>query len=103
MFDEERDQLLHFGLSKGHITVERLPWAKQGDAVNWLVSETFGLHQARSQEAELAIEAAEAFSRGAATPPNLRTKEAIQAELLRVLPGHDEFWPRWLVETGIVK
>lgn len=103
LFDEERDQLLHFSLSGSKIQIETLPFAKQGDAVNWLVSETFGLEQARSREAERAIEAAEAFMRGAPPPPDLDTQEKIHAELLRVLPGHDDFWPRWLVRTGAVK
>lgn len=103
LFDEERDSLLHFALRDGEITVEALPWAKQGDAVNWLVSETFGLHQGRSREAERVIEAAEAFMRGAPTPTGLHTREAIHAELQRVLAEHDDFWPRWLVDPGIVK
>jgi hypothetical protein len=103
LFDEERDQLLHFALRDGKIEAEPIRWAKQGDAVNWLVSEAFGLHQGRSREAERAIEAAEAFVRGAPTPPGLDTREKIHAELLRVLAGHDDFWPRWLVETGVVK
>lgn len=103
LFDEARDRLHHFALRDGKIGVEEIPWAKQGDVVNWLVSETFGLHQGRSREAERAIEAAEAFMRGASTPPELNTREKIHAELQRVLPGHDDFWPRWLVETGIVK
>ncbi len=103
LFDVEDDVLLHFGLRDAQIVVEPIPWAKQGDAVNWLVSEAFGLAQARSREAEVAIEAAEAFMRGAQTPPELDTREKIHAALLRVLPGHDDFWPRWLVETGVVK
>jgi hypothetical protein len=103
LFDEERDSLLHFALRGGKIVVEKIAWAKQGDAVNWLVSETFGLHQGRSQEAERAIEAAEAFMRGDPTPSDLDTREKIHTELQRVLGGHDDFWPRWLVETGIVK
>lgn len=103
IFDEERDRLLHFALREGKIVVDEIPWAKQGDAVNWLVSEAFGLHQGRSREAERAIEAAEAFMRGDRTPPELDTREKIHAELQRVLGGHDDFWPRWLVETGIVK
>ncbi len=32
-------------------------------------------------------------------PDDLNTKEAIHKELQRVLPGHDAFWPRWIVET----
>lgn len=103
LFDEERDRLLHFALRAGEIVVDEIPWAKQGDAVNWLVSETFGLHQGRSREAERTIEAAEAFMRGDPTPPDLDTQEKIHVELQRVLGGHDDFWPRWLVEMGIVK
>ncbi|HEU4411216.1 MAG TPA: AAA family ATPase [Polyangiaceae bacterium] len=103
-FNEATDKLLHFTLSEGgKIVVEDLPWAKQGDVTNWLVSESFGLEQARSREAEAAIEAAEAFMRGEPKPPPLATREAIDAELRRVLAGHDPFWPRWLVETGAVK
>ena len=65
------------------------------------MSETFGLVQARSIEAEEAIEAAEAFMRHdpRALPKHLRTKAAIHARLKDLLPGHDPFWPRWLVET----
>jgi hypothetical protein len=102
LFDEERDKLLHFALRDGKIALDEIPWAKQGDAVNWLVSETFGLHQGRSREGERAIEAAEAFMRGAVAPPDLDTKEKIHAELQRVLASHDDFWPRWLVGAGVV-
>ncbi len=102
IFDQERDKLIHFALRDGKITVEDLPWAKQGDAENWLVSEVFGLTQARSLEAERAIEVAEAFMRGEPTPAELDTREKIQIELERVLGGQDKFWPRWLVKTGLV-
>jgi hypothetical protein len=75
-------------------------WAKQGDVIGWLVSDTFGLHQGRSLEAERAIEAAEAWMREdlAELPAELSSQEAIHEELKRVLPGHDPFWPRWVVE-----
>jgi hypothetical protein len=61
----------------------------------------FGLKEARSREAERAIEAAEALMRGetAALPADLKTRGKIHQELLRVLPGHDPFWPRWVVRT----
>jgi len=100
-FCEEKDRLFNFELQNGTVSVNEIPWAKQGDAVNWLVSEAFGLHQARSENAEKAIEAAEAFMRGDmnALPDGLSTKEAIHQELQRVLPGHDPFWPRWIVKT----
>jgi len=101
VFDENLDCLLTFGLEGDQVVVREVPWAKQGDAVGWLVSEAFGLEQARSKEAEIAIEAAEAFMRGDTPklPGDLRTRDAIHAELLRVLPGHDPFWPRWIVRT----
>ncbi|MCB9585231.1 MAG: ATP-binding protein [Polyangiaceae bacterium] len=99
-FEEEHDQLLHLTVNEDNrAEVVPLPWVRQGDVVNWLVSESFGLQQGRSVEAEKAIEAAEAFMRGEATalPPNLNTRGAIHAELLRLLPDHDHFWPRWIV------
>lgn len=103
LFDESTDKLLHFELDEGgKIKVEELPWVKQGDATNWLVSESFGLEQARSREAEVVIESAEAFMRGEPVPP-FDTREKIEAELRRVLPDHDDFWPRWVVETGPVR
>ena len=94
-----------FEMRDGDVSVREVPWAKQGDAVAWLVSDVFGLKQARSKDAERAVEAAEAFMRGdeAALPEGLNTQEAIHHELLRLLPGHDPFWPRWVVhakETG---
>lgn len=101
LFDEASDKLFLFDLDKGAARLRELPWAKQGDAVGWLTSEVFGLRQARSREAERAIEAAEAYMRGEVgqLPEGLRTEEQIHAELLRVLPGHDPFWPRWIVEV----
>ena len=65
-FNEERDSLFLFKLEDGstNVSLRKLPWAKQGDAVGWLTSPVFGLNQARSKEAENAIEAAEAFMRG---------------------------------------
>lgn len=98
-FDEARDAVFHLDLQDGRVTLDRLPWAKQGDATAWLVSDVFGLHQARSLEAERAIESAEAWMRGdtGALPAELDSREKIHDELVRVLAGHDDFWPRWIV------
>jgi hypothetical protein len=101
-FDTERDKVFHFGLEQGRIVVEEQPWAMQGDAVGWLVSETFGLKQARSREAEQIIEAAEAYMRDEPLP-EYASPEKIGQRLREVLPGHDPFWPRWLVATGAVR
>ncbi|WP_348755072.1 ATP-binding protein [uncultured Aquincola sp.] len=99
-FDAEQDTVFSLRLNGGQAVIEPEPWAKQGDVTNWLVSPAFGLEQARSVEAEAAIEAAEALMRGATDlPANLNTHKKIDQELRRVLPGHDTFWPRWIVST----
>ena len=37
----------------------------------------------------------------AVDPVVLRTaRQQIHQELVRVLPGHDPFWPRWIVTAG---
>jgi hypothetical protein len=107
LWKEESDKLFILDIKKhapqptGIVTLTETPWAAQGDAVGWLVSGAFGLKQARSKDAEIAIEAAEKWMRGEhdTLPANLRSKEAIHDELRRVLPGHDPFWPRWIVKT----
>ena len=98
-FDEARDRLFHLDVHDGRVELDVVPWAAQGDALNWLVSDVFGLRQARSIEAERAIDAAQAFMRGEAgqNPEHLRERGNIHAELQRVLAGHDPFWPRWIM------
>ncbi len=100
-FDEDRDRLFRLDFRDGRVQLDIVPWAAQGDALNWLVSDVFGLRQARSVEAERAIEAAQAYMRGDTLqcPENLREPEQIDLELQRVLAGHDPFWPRWIVWT----
>jgi hypothetical protein len=101
-FNEEEDRLFLFKLENREVTLDEIPWSKQGDTVGWLTSEIFGLKQARSQEAEIAIEAAEAWMRNGdmnELPKNLRNHTQIHQELQRVLPGHDPFWARWIVTS----
>jgi hypothetical protein len=104
LFEDQRDALWHLDMEDAQVSLVQARWAKQGDVLNWLVSETFGLRQARSAEAEEAVEAAEALMRGdlSRLPDGLRTKKAIHARLRHLLPDHDPFWPRWVVETGQV-
>jgi AAA domain, putative AbiEii toxin, Type IV TA system len=102
IFEPEIDKLFLFELLGQEVTLNEFPWTKQGDTVGWLTSEIFGLKQARSKQAEITIEAAEAWMRHDnmnAFPANLRTASQIQQELERLLPGHDPFWPRWIVKT----
>lgn len=100
-FDREQDRLFLFEQASGRVSVRSLPWTPYGDAVGWLLSPVFSLEQARSVPAERAIEAAEALMRGEvdALPPSLQTAEDIDAELRRVLPDDDVFWPRWIPST----
>lgn len=98
-FEESQDAVFSIALRDGQASIAREIWAKQGDVVNWLVSDAFGLRQARSVEAERAIEAAEAFMREDihALPDGLKTQQEIHLALVRALPGGDHFWPRWIV------
>lgn len=104
VFDASQDDLIHLSLHDGRVVADQGHWATQGDATNWLVSETFGLEQARSVEAEQAIEAAEALMRGEpGLHKGLKTKAEIHRALQRLLPAGDPFWPRWLIHTEIIK
>lgn len=103
-FEADSDRLFHLDLRDEQVILHEEHWVKQGDVVNWLVSDTFGLRQGRSVDAERAIEAAEASMRNDSDAlrgldENLRDKGDIHRELQRVLPGHDPFWPRWVVRT----
>jgi len=97
IFDPERDRFFVFELDAdtGTVSLNDVAWAKQGDATDWLTSPAFRLEQARSVEAERAIEDAEAFMRGD-EPVRFKDRTAIDAELHRVLAGDDVFWPRWI-------
>ncbi len=98
-FDVRRDKLFLFEIAERDVRLREVPWVPRGDALSWLVSEVIGLAQARSVDGERAVEAAEAWMRGDldALPKGLDTSDAIHAELVRVLPDQDHFWPRWIV------
>jgi hypothetical protein len=100
-FNPDEDKLFLFGLQKNKVKLRELPWARRGDILSWLTSPIFGLEQARSVEAEEAIEAAEAFMRGARDmlPPGLQTRSQIDDRLHALLPDQDPFWPRWIVSS----
>jgi hypothetical protein len=104
LFDESKDDLMHLQRDEsGAVVLRQGQWASQGDVSNWLVSETFGLGQPRSKEAEEAIEAAEAWMRGdrEGLPERLGDPDSIHRVLCKVLPAHDAFWPRWIVTRKI--
>jgi hypothetical protein len=101
LFDPAEDRLFWFDLEDGKVRFRNYAWAKQGDATNWLMSDIFGLRQARSREAEEVIEAAEQFLAGrtAELPSQLSTRERIERGMAAVLPGDDPLWPRWRAAT----
>ncbi len=104
-FDEETDSLFLFRLNSQERSafVEQLAWTPHGTTSYWLTSQVFGLHEARSREAELAIDAAKSFMAGRMNdlPVGLQSKEQIHEALKSSLPGQDTFWPRWMVKTGM--
>lgn len=95
-FDEKKDAWFDLDLNGKSNTVElhRRPFVRRGDASRWLTSNAFDLKEARSLEAEEAIEEARAFLR----QPDQRPEEAraIDAKLREAnLPDLDPFWVRW--------
>jgi hypothetical protein len=104
LFTEQTDRMFELSLdeARGEVSIAAPAFVKRGDVVSWLVSDTFGLSQARSVPAEEAIEAAERFMRGEGdrNPVHLRTSAQIHGELSRLLGDRDPFWPRWIVRTG---
>lgn len=99
-FQQAMDQLLHLEIDEGQIKVESRVYSMQGDVANWLVSEFFGLNQARSQQAEEAIEEAEEWMRASQDQKSqLADSLSIHNKLLKLLPEHDPFWPRWVMSA----
>lgn len=93
VFDEKIDDLHHLKLVNGFVELEELPFNKRGRADVWLISEVFGLAQARSLPAEKAIERAKSLQMED-DPDPVKIREA-HNELVRCLAQDDEFWPRW--------
>ncbi|MBZ5617912.1 MAG: ATP-binding protein [Acidobacteriia bacterium] len=94
VFDESRDGLHHLKLIEGNVALEELPFVKRGRADLWLVSDAFGLGQARSLPAEQAIEEAKRLQLAPDASPD-RVRE-VHTRLVKFLAPDDEYWPRWL-------
>ncbi|MFM2153621.1 MAG: hypothetical protein RL199_2056 [Pseudomonadota bacterium] len=99
-FDADRDQLFHLAYDSAarEVMLDAVPFSARGDVLNWLVSPVFGLRQARSVEAEAAVEDAERHMRGEG---GFDVSE-LDERLRRLLGGRDPFWPRWVVHSGHV-
>jgi len=93
-FDPTTDTLYHlYGAARG-VKLEETPFVKYGDVSGWLTSPLFGLSQARSREAELAIDAAKKLQ--LEEKPSSEEVADVSEKLKRYLAGDDKFWPRWL-------
>lgn len=97
-WDADRDRLYHLNLHEtgeqaGTVTLEETPFVVYGDASRWLTSDLFELDQARSREAEVAIQQATALQL-AATPASAEVQR-VHADLARLLNPLDPFWPLW--------
>ena len=94
MFESDHDVLYHLFTDEGRVKLEPLNFVRYGDVSAWLQSPLFGLRQARSKEAERAIEAAKAIQ--LQSEPTEEQVAEISADLKRYLAPDDKFWPRWL-------
>ena len=97
IFDQERDalwmlDLIHHG-GTAEVRLSKDAWHRRGDASAWLRSEIFDLKEARSVEAERALEAARAFMR--ANVADRVEFDRLYNELRRSMPGDDPFWVDW--------
>lgn len=93
-FSEVTDKLYHLRLSKGgEAELLELPFVRFGRVDNWLTSDVFDLKEARSREAERALNLAKRIMRKAdATAAEVREATVL---LKRTLLSDDIFWRRW--------
>jgi hypothetical protein len=92
-FDDNQDDLHHLRLAGTEVILDEIPFIKRGRADLWLMSDVFGLEQARSVEAEQAIEDAEALQlEDNPSPSQIRQ---VNQRLVALLAQDDEFWPTW--------
>jgi hypothetical protein len=96
LFDPSRDAWFDLDLNRttGVVELRRRRFVAHGDASNWLASEAFDLREARSLEAENALEAARAVlrqPRPTLKAANVATKALVDAGI----PDIDPFWVRW--------
>jgi hypothetical protein len=98
-FDASKDKIFHIDLVRSdlfgtEVKVQNIDFVRYGTVDSWLRSEVFELGQARSIEAEKAIEDAKKLQEQEDVTPEL-VKE-VSERLMKYLPTHgDGFWPRW--------
>ncbi len=93
------DKLFDFSLDRNRrVHLDEIPFAKHGNIVNWLDSESFDSTPAYSVPAKQAIDRADNLMRQHPDPLTApaEAKEAINRDLRSALGGDDEYWPLWL-------
>ncbi len=92
-FDEEKDRLFHLDFENMQIIPKEQRFYRHGRVDYWYISETFGLRQARSLEAEKAIGDAQEIQQK--DNPTKEEIEEVHIRLTDYLSAFDAFWPRW--------
>ena len=93
VFDRKEDALHHLELGEESVAMSTLDFGNLGSVDAWLVSDVFGLKQARSLQAEYWIELAMEMQ----LKSEVSREEVEKADVMlrRYLRDDDEFWPRW--------
>lgn len=97
-FNLEKDRIFHIDLVQQdllgtEVSVNSLDFVRYGTVDSWLKSDIFELGQARSIEAEKAIEDAKKLQ--VQNKVSSEDVAEVSQRLLKYLSAHDEFWPRW--------
>lgn len=93
VFKEDVDDLHHLKLESGRVELEELPFVKRGTIDLWLLSEVFGLKQARNKTAEEVIEKAKELQLKKQPDPD--EVKSVDQQLRTILADDDAFWNRW--------
>ena len=93
IFQHQMDRLHHLRSENNQVLLEILPFVKRGTSDSWLLSNAFGLGQARSLPAEKAIEEAKALQ--LQPQPQKQEIQSVHDKLQQLLAPDDDFWPRW--------
>lgn len=94
VFDVETDSLHHLCVANDRVHLQVQGFRRRGRVDNWFISESFGLEQARSIEAQQTI--AEARDLQRQKNPDSRKVRDVHVRLAGLLSEFDSFWPRWV-------
>ena len=96
IFDEESDKLFQLRLDteSENAVLSEETFVKYGQVNSWLTSPVFNLGEARSMDAEYAIEHAKSLQLD--DDPSDEAVQTAHNHLIRNLSQSDPFWPRWI-------